>query len=222
MAIVLAEIEVEIGAALAAFVAATGAITMAGDTSVSLALHLTVAGALVTASALVHADRRYLGWPGGALLAAATWVRLLDLGVEAPEAYTLPAATALLALGLLRIRQDPETPTARALGPGLLLATVPSLLWVMVEPVSVRAVLLGGGCLALVLIGAQRRWSAPLVVGAVVGAALVLRELAPYAAEVPQWALVGIAGTLLTVVGITWEHRMRDARYAATYLRRLQ
>jgi hypothetical protein len=39
---------------------------------------------------------------------------------------------------------------------------------------------------------------------------------------VPQWALIGIAGTLLTVVGITWEHRMRDVRYAAGYLRRLQ
>ena len=50
----------------------------------------------------------------------------------------------------------------------------------------------------------------------------VRRELTPYAADVPQWVLIGIAGTLLTVVGITWEHRMRDVRYAAGYLRRLQ
>ena len=82
--------------------------------------------------------------------------------------------------------------------------------------------LLGAGCLTLVLLGARLRWSAPLVVGAAVGGLLVLRELAPYAAEVPQWVLIGIAGTLLTVVGITWEHRMRDLRYAAGYLRRLQ
>ena len=109
-----------------------------------------------------------------------------------------------------------------ALGAGLFLATVPSLLWVLAYPLTLRAVLLGAACLALVVLGAALRWNAPLVVGALVGTAVVLRELAPYAAEVPQWALVGIAGTLLTVVGITWEHRMRDARYAATYLRRLQ
>jgi hypothetical protein len=222
LAIALAEPEVEIGAALAALVAATGAVTAAGDTSTSVALHLTVAGAMVTASSLIHADRRYLGWPGGVLLAAATWVRLADLGVEAPEAYTLPSAAALLVVGVVRLRRDETTPTTRALGPGLLLATVPSLLWVLVDPLTTRAVLLGVGCLALVLIGARLRWSAPLVVGSVVGGMLVLRELAPYAGAVPQWALIGIAGTLLTVVGITWEHRMRDVRYAAGYLRHLQ
>jgi len=222
LAIVLAEPEVELGAGTAAFVAATGAIATADDTLTSLALHLTLAGTLVTASALIHSERRVLGWPGGALLAAATWVRLADLGVDAPEAYTLPSAAALLILGLVRLRRDETIPTARALGPGLVLATVPSLLWVLVEPVSARAVLLGAGCLALMLIGARLRWSAPLVVGSAVGAVVVLRELAPYAAAVPQWVLIGIAGTLLTVVGITWEHRMRDLRYAAGYLRHLQ
>ncbi len=222
LAVVLAEVQVELGSALAAFVAATGAVAVAADTATSLALHLTVAGALVTASSLIHADRRYLGWPGGALLTAATWVRLADLGIEAPEAYTLPSAAALLTLGILRLRRDQTTSSARALGPGLVLATVPSLLWVLVDPVTTRAVLLGAGCLALVLVGVRLRWGAPLVVGSAVGAALVLRELAPYAGAVPQWALIGTAGTLLTVVGITWEHRMRDVRYAAGYLRRLQ
>lgn len=222
LAIVLAEIEVEIGSALAGFVAATVAIAAAGDLSTSLALHLTVAGVLVTASSLVHADRRYLGWPGATMLAAATWVRLADIGVEAPEAYTLPSALALLILGIARLRRDETTSTARALGPGLILATVPSLLWVLADPVTTRAVLLGAACLTLVLIGVRLRWSAPLVVGSAVGALLVLRELAPYAGAVPQWALIGTAGTLLTVVGITWEHRMRDVRYAAGYLRQLQ
>ena len=47
---------------------------------------------------------------------------------------------------------------------------------------------------------------------------LVLRELAPYAAQTPQWVLIGAAGTLLTVVGITWERRLRDLHAAAGYL----
>ncbi len=152
----------------------------------SLALHLTVAGALVSASALVHPSRRWLGWVGGALLALATWVRLADLGVEAPEAYTLPTAVALLLVGLLRLRRDPSSSTATALAPGLLLGTVPSLLWVFAgDPISLRGALLGLACLALALTGS-------------------LRELAPYAAETAQWVMIGRAGTLRTVVGVTW------------------
>ena len=210
--------EIEGSAAIAGIVAASVAV----DGSTSLAVHLTVAGALVSASALVHPARRPLGWVGGALLAAATWVRLWDVGVTAPEPYTLPTAVALVLVGLVHLRRNPGAPTWPALGPGLLLATVPSLLWVLEDPLGPRAVLLGLGCLALVVAGAQLRWNAPLLVGAAVGATVVLRELAPYAAEVPQWALIGSAGTLLTVVGVTWERRLRDLRAAGSYLGRLR
>ena len=199
--------EVEFPAAAAGFIASVGAVPMAFDQSeaqglVCLAVYLTVAGALVTASALVHPERRWLGYPGGLLLAMATWVRLYDLGVTAPEAYTLPSAVALGVLGLYRLRRDPDASTSTALMPALVLATVPSLLWVMAEDAtSWRALLLGMGCLALVLGGTRLRWNAPLLVGAVVGALLVLTEVGPYAAELPSWVVIALAGTLLTVRG---------------------
>ncbi|HEY0952981.1 SCO7613 C-terminal domain-containing membrane protein [Nocardioides sp.] len=222
LALVMAVPDVEVAAALGGAAAAVVAVTSADDTATALAIHLTVAGALVTASALVHPTRRVLGWPGGGLLAAATWVRLADLGVEAPEAYTLPGAVALVAVGLDRLRRDPEASTTTALLPGLVLGTVPSLVWVLDDPASLRALLLGLACLALVLAGPALQWSAPLVVGAAVGAVLVVRELAPYAADVPQWALIGLAGTALTVVGVTWERRVRDVRRTTAYLGRLR
>ena len=50
----------------------------------------------------------------------------------------------------------------------------------------------------------------------------MLRELAPYAAQTPQWVLIGAAGTVLIGVGITWEARLRDLRQAAGYLGRLR
>ena len=77
-------------------------------------------------------------------------------------------------------------------------------------------------CLVLVLGGAQQRWQAPLVVGASVGAVLVLRLAAPYAAAVPPWMLIAVAGAALLVVGVTWEARLRDLRGGVDYLARLR
>ncbi len=128
----------------------------------------------------------------------------------------------LIAVGCWRLLRDDDSATMRLLVPGLSLATVPSLLVVLDDPTSLRALLLGLGCLALVLGGVFLRWSAPVVVGAVVGAALVLRELAPYAAEVPSWVVIGLSGTVLLVVGVTWESRMSDVRTATRYVARLR
>jgi hypothetical protein len=189
----------------------------------SLAIHLTVAGALVTASAVLHPTRRFLAFPGGLLLAAATWVRLYDVGVTAPEAYTMPTALTLIALGVYRLRGNPTLSTHRALTAGLTLATAPSLLRVLADdPVSLRALLLGLGCLGLTLLGTRLRWSAPLIVGAAVGAVLVLAELGPYAAELPPWTVIAGAGAILTVVGVTWESRLNNVREAGRYLAHLR
>ena len=51
---------------------------------------------------------------------------------------------------------------------------------------------------------------------------MVLRELTPYAAQTPQWLLIGAAGTVLITSGITWEARLRYLRRAAGYLSRLR
>ncbi len=223
LAIVLARIELEVPAGIVALVVASAGYESVGGGQTWLALHLTLAGALVTTSALVHPSRRQLGWLGGLLLAAATWVRLADLGVHAPEAYTLPSATALVLVGLARLYRDPESSTGYALVPGLSLATIPSLLWVLTQdPITLRAGLLGLGCLTLLLAGTRLRWHAPLLVGAGVGALLVLRELAPYALQTPQWIAIGLAGTLLTLIGVTWERRVNDLQRAGAYLARLR
>jgi hypothetical protein len=212
----------ETSAAAVGVLVSLGAVSAAVDTSQALAIHLTLAGALVTASSLVHPSRRLLAWPGGLLLAMATWVRLAELGVTVPEAYTLPSAVALTAVGCWRLLRDDDAATMPLLTPGLGLATVPSLLLALAEPASGRALVLGLGCLALVLAGAGARWSAPLVVGSLVGAVLVLRELAPYAADLPPWVVIGLSGTVLLAVGVTWESRMRDVRTATRYVARLR
>jgi hypothetical protein len=198
------------------------AVPESADPSVALAVHLTLAGALVVASSLLHLELRALAWPGGLLLAAATWVRLYDVGVQAPEPYTLPTAVVLVLVGLQRLTRDPQLDTLPALLPGLTLAVAPTLLWALVDPLSGRAVAVGLTALVLLLGGTVLRWTAPVLVGWLAGAAIVLRELAPYAAQWPQWVLIGTAGTVLVGAGITWEARLRDLRQAAAYLGRLR
>jgi hypothetical protein len=202
-----------------AYVTMAGAVVAQQPDLTWLAIDLTVAGVLVTASALVR-SRRELGWLGGALLTGATWVRLADLDVTTVEAYTLPLAAALVLVGLYRMWRT-EATSLQALTPGLTLAVTPTLLQVLAEPVSDRALLLGLGCLALVLAGVGLRWGGPLVVGATAGALEVLRE-ASYASVLPQWVLIGVIGSLLTVIGVTWEQRLRDLRLAAGYVRSLR
>ncbi len=110
LAVALHRREVEVSAAMTACLTSAVAVAEAANGAGSLALHLTLLGALVTSSALIHQDRRWAGWVGGSLLAAATWVRLADLGVGTPEAYTLPSALALLALGLHTPAPRPRDP----------------------------------------------------------------------------------------------------------------
>ncbi|HEU4513569.1 MAG TPA: hypothetical protein VFR87_10735 [Nocardioidaceae bacterium] len=219
-----ARLGLELGALAATPVVSIAGMNLAdgGSEATWAAVYLTLVGAAVSATALLRQDRRAAGWLGGLLLAAASWVRLADLGVDTPEAYTLPSAVALVALGLYHLRANPAAGTMAALTPGLMLALVPSLLWVFADPVALRSLLLGMACLALVVTGVRLRWSAPLVHGAVVGALLVVRHATPVAEAVPRWALIGAAGALLVAMGITWEARVRDARRVAGYVRGLR
>lgn len=186
------------------------------------AVHLTVLGAGATALAL-RPDRRRVAALGWLLLAGATWLRLADIGVSEPEPYTLPSALILLALGLWQLRLRPGLSTRVALSPGLLLALVPSLLWVLAEDDGLRTLLLGLACLALVLAGTWLRWSAPLVLGALVGALVAVREAAPYVeSAAPRWSLLGTAGVIMVALALTWETRLAEAKRAAAYLGRLR
>lgn len=222
LALALPRLEVEVPAIVVASLAFPVSPVTVSDAGGYAALWLTVAGFLFGATALLHESRRGCAVVGTALLLLASWVRLADLDVTAPEPYTLPLAVGLLGLGAWRLQRSAAVGTIEALLPGLLLATLPSLVWVLGDPVSLRALALGGACLALTIAGAAMRWSAPLVVGATVGAAVVLRELGPYAGEFPKWVWIGLAGALLTVVGITWERRLLDVRQAVGFLGRLR
>ncbi len=197
------------GAETAAGVAAVVAGLLAVGDAGWLSWVLAGTGLVALATALLP-DRRRVGAVGGLLLSASSWVRLADADVTAPEPYVLPLAVVALLLGALRRRSQPDTRSWTAYGPGLSLLLLPSLLASFDDETATRALLVGGVALAVVLLGARHRLQAPLALGGAVLAVDAVALLGPYATALPRFVTLGLAGTLLVVVGATYEQRRRD------------
>jgi hypothetical protein len=202
-------------------VAMIGIALSTDDVAWRLPIALTIYGAALSFVALWRTDRRMAGYAGGLLLAVATWVRLAVEDVSIVEAYTLPSALALLIVGLVRMHRT-SSPSMLALGPGLSLAFLPSLLVALTEPTSLRALCVGLAGVAAVLFGAVRRWAAPMVFGGVSAGLLLVVNLAPYAQAVPRWVIFAVVGAGLLYLGVTWEHRLRNLRSFALSLERVR
>ncbi|MEU9580189.1 SCO7613 C-terminal domain-containing membrane protein [Streptomyces chilikensis] len=189
-----------------------------------LALALALAGVIAGATAL-RPGRRPAGCAAGVLFVLAAWVRLAAWGVGTPEAYALPAAVPMLALGVLRRRRDASVSSWPAYGPGLSAALLPGLVAAWADPHWTRPLLLGLAALAVTVAGAVRRLRAPLLLGGTVLVLDALHELAPYLVQalgaLPRWAPPAAAGLLLLLLGTTYERRLRDARRAREALRRM-
>ncbi len=178
-----------------------------------LVVVLTVGGVGCALAAVDPAHRR-LSWVSGALLTAASWVRLNLADVTAVEAYVVPPAVALLAAGWLARRHTPAYSSWRAYGPGLSTGLLPVLAVAVEDERLTRPLLLGAVALGVVLVGATRRLQAPLALGGAVLAVVALDQLWPYASALPRWAALAVVGSLLLVLGATYERRLRDVRIA--------
>jgi hypothetical protein len=196
----------------AAVVLAVTAIALTTDDPGWLSWALAAAGIIALTDAL-HADRRIVAAAGGLLLSASSWVRLADAGITAPEPYVVPIGLVALALGWLRVRRDPSTRSFAAYSPGLSLLLVPSLVASFDDATLTRPLLLGAAALVVLLVGAQQRLQAPIIIGGAVLAIDALQLIAPYAAALPRWLTLGAAGLLLVGVGATYEQRRRDVAH---------
>jgi hypothetical protein len=131
------------------------------------------------------------------------------------ELYTLPLAVGLLGVGVLRERQRlaaalPPEPSWTTIGPGLLVGVVPTLLVALGDQNPLRPLIALAIGAALLLAGVVGRRKAPVDIGLVLVAILGLRQLAPLVGDLPRWATLGVCGTVLLVVGATFEQRRRD------------
>jgi hypothetical protein len=161
--------------------------------------------------------------PVTAAVAAAVFgvTALVLYGVSPVEVITVPPALGLIALGARALRRTPRARTWPALGPGLALLTVPSLLHDFIGGTDLwRVVALGIVAIALVVIGAVWRLQAPLVLGSAVLLIHGIAQLWPWISSayvyVPWWLWLGIGGALLIYVAARYESSMRALRTSFT------
>ncbi|MEV6694219.1 hypothetical protein AB0M35_22370 [Micromonospora sp. NPDC051196] len=147
---------------------------------------------------------------GNVLLAS--WLLLVAGGVTVLEAYTVPLAVLALGAGTAALRTRPGLTSWLALGPGLAAVLLPSLAAVLfgADPQPWRRLLLGAAALAATLLGASRRWQAPVLLGGMTLAVLALHELVRSWDLLPRWAYLGAAGLALIALATTYERRRRD------------
>ncbi|WP_433126961.1 SCO7613 C-terminal domain-containing membrane protein [Micromonospora sp. CA-240977] len=200
--------------------AAQAVALVAAVLAVEVARHLATVCVLWGAAVALRLLRR--GEPGGrrwvfAGIAAGSkllgaWVLLVAGGVTVLEAYTVPASALALGAGLLALRGRPGLTSWPALGPGLVAALVPSLVSVLAgaDPQPWRRLFLGAAALGAVLLGATRRWQAPVLLGGGVLALVALHEVARGWDLLPRWIYLGVGGLALVGLAATYERRRRD------------
>jgi len=222
----------------AVLVAATPALVVAGtaledaavaDGAPPLAVARLAAVALVGAAlALVGVlrDRAVAVAPGLALLALAAFTGAVGAHVLPLDAVLGVSGVLAGAVGAAWLVRDPRARSWPALGAPCVLVLAPALVGLHAAPAPWRWLVVLGGGVAAVLVGASRRLQAPFVVGAAVLAAEVVLQLVAAAASVVShvgwWPLLFAGGVVLTVVGVTYERRLRDAREATRFVARLR
>jgi hypothetical protein len=196
---------------------ATIATSAASDDSVWVQCTLAIAGA----SWLAAGWRRWqAGWvvPGVAGLAAALFQLLRAADVVVVEAYTLPLAALLLAIGLVIGRHRPLTSSWIVAGPALVVGLVPSSFVALVDQNPLRPMVVIAASSIVIVIGLRLRWQALIAPATTCVVAVAISQLAPYAVGAPRWLTLGVVGVALIATGARYEQRLKDARSVRAWL----
>lgn len=196
----------------AAHAAAVVAVIVTGGGAAETALLFALWGAVIGLRAAHPGDVR-LAVAAAACEVVAWWLLLASNRVDVVEAYTVPAAVAVLFAGWLALRRRPELRSWVAYGPGLAAGLLPSLAVALAaDAAPVRRLLVGAAAVAVVVAGAVRRRQAPVVIGGGVALVVALHELAVVWQLLATWIPLSLAGLLLVGLAMTYERRRRELR----------
>jgi hypothetical protein len=154
--------------------------------------------------------RRVLVWLAIFSELSAWWLLMTLHHVKIIEAYTLAFALATLIVGYVNARRHPDLSSWTVYGVALVAAFLPSLALVLSgDETPLRRILLLLAAPATVALGVLRRRQAPIVVGSVVTVVTALHELANLAGTA-LWALLGVVGLALVLLGANSERRRTE------------
>jgi len=146
--------------------------------------------------------------------------------VEPFDLMTASVGLALIGAGIFDLRRRPERGSWAALGPGLVVVLVPTLLADFFDPQLWRIVALGVAALATLLAGIRWRLQAPFLLGGAILLVHAIAQLWPWITWLYEavwwWLWLGIAGVLLVIIAATYERRLRSARGAVARLAALR
>lgn len=174
-------------------------------------------------------SRPIVRWTAIGLSALLALLGIVLGSADPVEAATVPLAAALLVQGIRALRLRPELRTWPALGVGLALLLVPSLLFDFSGGNALwRILALGVVALAVLLVGARFRGQAPVLLGGIVLILHAVAQLWPWITSLYEsasglwWLWLGIAGVLLIVIAATYERRIREVKAVALAIRALR
>jgi hypothetical protein len=187
------------------------AIITATDARGWLSITLAITGATWLTFAAQRGGQAW-AFPGVIAVTAALWHFLFNSGVHDVEAYTVPLATLLLAIGLINLERSRETASWVTAGPAVVVGLVPSAFTAIFDPNALRPMLVVVASSLLILAGLQLRWRALILPAAWCLGAVVFVQLAPYAVGAPRWLTLGGVGAVLVAAGARYERRLHDVR----------
>jgi hypothetical protein len=155
----------------------------------------------------------------GTLLTFANIAFVIGAGATTLEWFTLPPAAVMLAIGLLRWRNQSSWVY---LGPGLLLGLVPSALVASSNHDFLRITFVVAAAVVVIVIGTRFSLQAPFVIGATVLAKIGIWQFIEVAPLIPRWITLGAAGAILLAVGATYERRLQNAKQATQWITALK
>jgi hypothetical protein len=193
---------------LQAITAATGSVAFAA-VLLSVGDRPRLAGVLAVlavGAALLALQRRGRGAAVvvSAASAAGSYWSLLPEG-QVVELATLPVSFVWCLVGVVALRRT-RLRSFPLFGPGLLLASVPSVIeLVFTGETLLRTLLLVAVATAVALVGARHRLFTPIIVGVSTALASAITQVGPWAVGLPRWLTLGCAGVTLLLAGARFE-----------------
>ncbi|HEX7738035.1 MAG TPA: zinc ribbon domain-containing protein [Marmoricola sp.] len=195
---------------------ATVALSFIPDDMIWAAIGFWVVGVVACAHASAP-HRLFLAYPGALSVAAGVWVLLGTNDVSNIEAYSLPFAAMLAAIGLVQAGRGKHPSTLLTAGPALVVAVGPSLVAALGTGQAIRLAAVTIVGVVLVVVGLDRHWRAPVTAGVVTLVVVAVTQGGPLVAYVPSWLTLSAVGALLLVIGIRWEAAVGAGRRAGVW-----